>query len=75
VSVKAVKTIVEAVKCLWRPGDNLSSAVKMLVEALRLLIGHKKACKGLRVLAQAVIMLVEAMRGCEIACRGGESAN
>ena len=33
----------------------------MLVEAVRLIIGHENACKGLSVLAQAVTMLVEAI--------------
>jgi hypothetical protein len=33
--------------------------VKVHVEAVRLLISHETACKGLRMLAQAVAMLVE----------------
>jgi|LakMenE01Jun11ns_1017448.scaffolds.fasta_scaffold8853719_2 hypothetical protein len=35
--------------------------VKVHVEAVRLLISHETACKGLSMLAQAVAMLVEAI--------------
>jgi hypothetical protein len=35
--------------------------VKVYVEAVRLLISHETACKGLSMLAQAVAMLVEAI--------------
>ncbi len=35
--------------------------VKVHEKAVRLLISHETACKGLNVLAQAVAMLVEAM--------------
>ncbi len=35
--------------------------VKVHVEAVRLLISHENACKGLSMLAQAVTMLVEAI--------------
>ena len=35
--------------------------VKVYVEAVKLLISHETACKGLSVLAQTVAMLAEAM--------------